>query len=211
MPDTISSPYILVFRTYVDKSQSGNALSISNTISFKGTAQERTSTSPNVSVKFQRGVGAAYGFTGSAAITKLDQTTGNPIAGAVFELFDPYGNVVQVSGDTDSSGKTFFDQLRYNVTYTVKEKSAPVGYELSEAEKPVTLDSSNPTAFLNFFNTRKTTNVNVKKTDENGNALKGAVFTLCDSTGIAITTTESGTDGIAEFENVPIGAYTIYN
>lgn len=210
MPDTISDPYILVFRTYVDKSQSGNALSISNTISFKGTAQERTSTSPNVSVKFQWGVGAAYGFTGSAAITKLDQTTGNPVAGAVFELLDPFGNVVQVSGQTDSNGKTSFDQLRYNVTYTVKEKSAPDGYELNDTEKTVTLDSSNTTAALSFSDTRKTTNVLAVKTDSNGNPLAGADFTLYDaSSGTALQNAVSGSDGVAEFSGVCYGSYKI--
>ncbi|HEX2939297.1 MAG TPA: SpaA isopeptide-forming pilin-related protein [Ruminiclostridium sp.] len=209
MPGTINSPYLLVFRTYIDKSGSDKNLSVSNTISFKGTAQARTSTSSPVSVKFQWGSGAAYGFTGSAAVKKVDLVTGQPVAGAVFELLDSYGNVVKVSDATNASGETTFDQLRYDAVYTIQEKSVPLEYEMDSLPQTVTVSSAHPNAALTFSDTRKTASVYAIKTDSKGNYLPGAEFTLYDGTGAAIQTAVSDSNGSAKFTGVYFGSYTV--
>ena len=66
---------------------------------------------------------------GSVAVTKKDAVTGAVLAGAVFELLDTVGNVLQTQ-TTDASGIAAFANLQPG-TYRVREKAAPEGYTVS--------------------------------------------------------------------------------
>lgn len=70
----------------------------------------------------------------SATVHKTDQATGNPLAGAVFELKDPTGMVLETL-TSDGSGKTTSHEhplLHPNGLYTIVEVEAPAGYLMSD-------------------------------------------------------------------------------
>ena len=202
----ITAPYILTFRTYVDKDQSGNDLSIPNTITFEGSSSGISSTSSAVAVYFQWGQGAAVTPTGSLIVNKKDSLTGSNVEGAEYELLDSYNNVVQVQ-TTNSGGNAEFDSLSYG-TYTVEESSAPDGYYSNNTSQTITVNSQNSQT-LNFTDSPKVDSIQVEKTDDLGNALSGASFTLYNSSGTAVSTQSTSVSGIAQFSNVEFGTYTV--
>jgi uncharacterized surface anchored protein len=212
MPTSINAPYLLVFRTYVSKDQSGASLSFSNTISFKGSATQNTSTVNSVAVHFQWGYGAAGSTpTGNVTVTKEDSESAH-LAGAVFELLDHYNNVVQISAPTDSSGTTTFYDVPYNtsgVSYTVKELTPPADYKLSTTSKEFTLTSSSDPGLSAFTDVLKTGTIEFTKLGYQGIKLANAGFTLYNSNGDTVATTTSSATGNVSFSGVQFGNYTI--
>ena len=96
-----------------------------------------------------------------------------------------------------------FTALPADGSYTVDELSVPEGYTKSIDGFTVTntlndiIESGEPTL----------PNLTVNKTDAEGKALAGAVFTLSGS-GYSISAT-SGADGKAVFSSIPVGSYTL--
>ncbi|MBE6156378.1 MAG: hypothetical protein E7161_01350 [Firmicutes bacterium] len=67
---------------------------------------------------------------GSFELTKTDFATGEPVAGALIEIYDELGNLV-FSGRTDNNGKILVKGLKYG-KYSFRETEAPVGYILND-------------------------------------------------------------------------------
>lgn len=112
---------------------------------------------------------------------------------------------------TDENGEALFENLPIG-KYTVTEdgSTVPAAY-LTADEQEVTVEY-NETAEVAFENIEKTGSIVVHKTTEGQRNIKGIRFIL---SGVSDTGREirieavTDKDGIAKFENVPIGTYTI--
>ena len=143
------------------------------------------------------------------SVLKTDKD-GKSLAGASFTLYNSSGNSIAtaVSGN---DGIALFTNLPINSSYTIKETSAPTGYELGTQIISFTLTNDKPLSFtvVNEKKAEKTGSIKILKTDAGGTVLGGAEFTLYDSSDKAIHTVVTKSDGTAEFSNVPEGDYTV--
>ncbi|WP_346929592.1 collagen binding domain-containing protein, partial [Clostridium sp.] len=213
LPSSTEEAYILTFRTnVVDKSKSP----FTNSISFKGTGIDGTSTSGSVNVIFQGAGGGGVGETGSIKVTKVDKNNENmKLEGAVFELLDKYQNVIKTSEPTGSNGEAIFDKLRFDIDYYVREKVAPTGYTLSSESYKFQLKNTQDKKNIayNYKDEKIAGEIEFFKTGENKTPLKGAEFTLYNLSDTSyinpIVTAISDENGKVQFKNVEYGEYTI--
>lgn len=145
---------------------------------------------------------------GGAAVFKTDDA-GNPVEGAVFELFADSECTESIeTAATNSSGRAFFGgsgtqsspyTLIENKTYYVKEKSAPAGLAADTEVYSVTI-KKDITSYINggepIVNVRKG-GIAISKTDDIGNPVSGAVFGLyrdaeCQTVIAEVSTDSSG-------------------
>ncbi|MEY7999714.1 SpaA isopeptide-forming pilin-related protein [Clostridium sp. Mt-5] len=216
-PDGFSGPFMLKFSTDIDPII--NNTTVNNSVQFVGTEVDQSADSAGVGVWVSNGGGGGSGQTGSIKVVKVSDDGITPLPGAVFELLDWTGSVKATSATTGTDGIALFDKLKYDIDYTIKEKTAPTGYNLSS--EPYTFQIHNAAdqkdITYNFTDTRKTGNVTFTKTGEDSDsaALSGAEFTLYRPDGDGITpvtdgsgnniTATSGSDGKVTFTNVPFG------
>lgn len=91
-------------------------------------------------------------FIDSALLHKVDETTGNPLAGAVFKLVDAKGRMVKENLTTDESGTIHSGVLRPG-DYAFIETKAPTGYVLDTTPVRFTVvDGQLVTLDLTMFN-----------------------------------------------------------
>lgn len=150
--------------------------------------------------------------SGSIKVTKT--TTGNlNIEGIKFFAtgISDTNKDLKFEAVTDENGVAMFDKLVIG-KYTVTEdgSTVPAAY-LTADEQEVTVEY-NETAEVAFENIEKTGSIVVHKTTEGQRNIEGIRFIL---SGVSDTGREirieavTDKDGIATFENVPIGTYTI--
>lgn len=142
-------------------------------------------------------------------VLKTDKD-GKKLAGAYFTLYDSNGNALATAA-SGNDGIALFTNIPIKKSYTIKEISAPAGYELSTQILSFSLSDEEPLSFT-FVNEKKADklgSINIIKTDESGKALSGAEFTLYDANGKAVGSAITKADGTAEFSNVPVGSYTV--
>lgn len=151
---------------------------------------------------------------GKITLTKTDVSTpAKPLVGAIFDLYDTTTSTdIGSFPATAIDGTTSLSNLQYG-TYTVKETKAPAGYHLNSTPKTVTIawgsNSTQACTFTDYLIVADTGSIKITKTDSSGNPLAGAGFTLYDSTGTAVQTNTSASDGTTGFYYVPIGKYTV--
>lgn len=154
---------------------------------------------------------------GDATVRKLDATTQDPLAGAVFECRDATGRPVASSPQTTGAdGIARFSGLAYG-KYTLKEISPPPAFELNSSEISFTI-SSNPDGKIHkhfstdFSDTQIPGSITLTKlaAGQPDKKLEGAIFQLRDATGAPIGAPQTtGADGVAKFTALPHGAYVI--
>ncbi|MFA9381846.1 MAG: collagen binding domain-containing protein, partial [Acetanaerobacterium sp.] len=154
--------------------------------------------------------GAGSGSTGQVRLSKVDADNPSvPLQGAVFELYNNRGGVVD-SGTTDENGEILFEDLQFR-NYVLKEISAPNGYLRGEEYK-FRLTSDQPSGEpleITYENQMGRGNVLVTKRSTKGSLLRGALFTLYDGSGTALATATSNSDGEVVFSDLVVGEYTI--
>lgn len=146
-------------------------------------------------------------------IEKGDKTQ-TMLAGAVYSVQnsegqsvkDVYGNIV---GDiTTLSTEPIILELPYG-SYQLVEKKAPEGYKINNA--PITFQVTENSKTVNVVAEDElvptTGNLIIKKTDENGNLLNGAKFSLMQGDKVIVTGISQ--DGLVSFNNIKAGTYTI--
>lgn len=139
-------------------------------------------------------------------ITKIDADTAAPLAGAVFEISELNGSVVN-SYTTDATGVVHTETLAPG-KYVVKEIKAPEGYVIDDASQIVDVVAGKATS-IRITNTKKTS-LQIWKMDEtNGNMLAGAHFSVQTTAGEHVTTVITGTDGIASVPTLTPGSYIV--
>lgn len=114
---------------------------------------------------------------GSVSVMKKDAVSGAALSGAVFELLDASGSVIQTL-TTGAGGTAAFSNLTPG-TYTIREKTAPQGYLISSPNTQTVTVTAGNTAAVTFTNDRSTSKIRIQKTDQlTGQALAGAEFTI---------------------------------
>ena len=139
-------------------------------------------------------------------LTKTDITGQKTLPGATIEVKDEQGKVIYRE-TTDANGQ--LPQIPVAPgTYTFKETYAPDGYALNEAEMRFTVDADgNVTGDTTIRDDY--TRFSLHKVDENGKPLSGVMFGLKKADGMLMMTAKTDAKGMATFEKVPFGTYTL--
>lgn len=139
-------------------------------------------------------------------LTKTDITGQKTLPGATIEVKDEQGKVIYRE-TTDANGQ--LPQIPVAPgTYTFKETYAPDGYALNESEMRFTLDADgNVTGDTTIRDDY--TRFSLRKADENGKPLAGVMFGLKKADGLLLMTAKTDAKGMATFEKVPFGTYTL--
>lgn len=130
--------------------------------------------------------------TSKVTITKIDDKTEKPLAGATFEVKDSSGKVVATWTSTTSSHVI---KNLPNGTYTLQETKAPDGYVLNDKVVEFTISDTNRNISIRFRNKEFERNATIIKIDSvTKDPVAGATLVVKDSTGKVIdefvTTTE---------------------
>ena len=139
-------------------------------------------------------------------LTKTDITGQKTLPGATIEVKDEQGKVIYRE-TTDANGQ--IPQIPVTPgTYTFKEVYAPDGYALNEAEMQFTVDADgNVTGDTTIRDDY--TRFSLRKVDESGKPLSGVMFGLKKADGMLMMTAKTDAKGMATFEKVPFGTYTL--
>lgn len=139
-------------------------------------------------------------------LTKTDITGQKTLPGANIEVKDEQGKVIYRE-TTDANGQ--IPQIPVTPgTYTFKEVYAPDGYALNEAEMRFTVDADgNVTGDTTIHDDY--TRFSLRKVDESGKPLAGVMFGLKKADGMLMMTAKTDAKGMATFEKVPFGTYTL--
>lgn len=114
---------------------------------------------------------------GSVAVTKKDAVTGAVLVGAVFELLDTAGNVLQTQ-TTGASSIASFANLQPG-TYRVREKAAPEGYTVSVTDTQNVTVTAGTVSTVAFANDVMTAKIRIVKKDQlTKQPLSGVEFTI---------------------------------
>ena len=139
-------------------------------------------------------------------LTKTDITGAETVPGAEIEVKNEQGEVIY-RAVTDENGE-IPDIPVTPGRYTFKEVLAPEGYALNETTCSFTVDEngqvSGDTVLHDDF-----TRFTLKKVGEHNEPLAGVAFSLKDERGAVVATALTDADGIAMFEKIPYGSYTV--
>ena len=139
-------------------------------------------------------------------LTKTDITGQKTLPGATIEVKDEQGNVMYRE-TTDANGQ--IPQIPVTPgTYTFKEVYAPDGYALNEAEMRFTVDADGNVTGDTMIRDDYT-RFSLRKVDESGKPLAGVMFGLKKEDGMLMMTAKTDAKGMATFEKVPFGTYTL--
>lgn len=136
-------------------------------------------------------------------ISKSDITNGKPVVGAEMQIKDAEGNIVKEWTTTD---KPHYIEYLPVGDYVLIEKTAPLGYVVSEEVK-FTVEETGEIQKVDMKDDY--TKVEILKTDEKGNPLKGAKLSLLDKEGNVVVKWVT-TDSPYHMERVPEGDYILH-
>jgi hypothetical protein len=185
----------------------GKAYAVSRSSGQSSTAQMKDLVGPgNVNIR----------NCGSVAVTKLGSDGGSQ-AGAVFTLYSGTGTGGTVVGtctvQASGSCTPLFADLPVG-TYTLDETTVPAGYD-KDPTLPFSFSvAAGESKALTFTDPARPATANVRKTDDAGAAVPGAVFTLytgANTSGTAVGTCTTDAAGVCQppFTGLAAGTYTI--
>ena len=138
-------------------------------------------------------------------VAKVEADTGDLVAGATLQLLDSSYEVVKTW--TSSTNYQVFDDLEEGVYY-VRETVAPSGYLVNENLQKITIDSSHPTATVDFENEKTT--VRLGKVDAvTGNYIAGATLRLSREDGNMEPVTFMSENKATVFRGLATGVYVL--
>ncbi|MBK0039324.1 MULTISPECIES: SpaA isopeptide-forming pilin-related protein [unclassified Enterococcus] len=154
---------------------------------------------------------------GHARVRKVDETTGEALAGAVF-LFTTSDNQSR-EFTTNAQGIAEWRDLMHDTEVTMEEIKAPTGYVLNKTPQKITI-RANETTTATFDNRAQLGTITIDKSGvefdkdmPNGNyTLAGNVFEIyegTDTNGNLVDTITTDANGIAKSRNLPLGTYTV--
>ena len=125
-------------------------------------------------------------------VTKVDANNGQKLAGAFIRL-KHISTGQEYSGETGADGKVYFGLIPPG-NYYVEEVQAPFGYVLNDTRYPLELKTGE-LATLTLPNYRKD-GLYVRKVDENGKPIAGAVFELRRGSGEVLLRDTTDSNGL---------------
>uniref|UniRef100_UPI000AF41BEC MSCRAMM family protein n=1 Tax=Bacillus sp. JCM 19034 TaxID=1481928 RepID=UPI000AF41BEC len=146
---------------------------------------------------------------GAVELTKVDDVTGEPLAGAVFNIVDENGEIVKENVMTGESGRIVVDNLRPG-HYQFIEVRAPEHYVLDETPLSFEIEHSQQTAVeVRKENQLISGSVELVKIDvDTEELLEGAIFRLEDAEGNVLEEAlETDKNGRIVVENLRPGNY----
>lgn len=144
---------------------------------------------------------------GVLQITKIEKKAKNPIQGAVFEIYDKDGKVVEKI-ITDASGIATSSQLPKG-TYTYKEISVPDGYIMDTETRTFSITETNSVVRETITNERIVGKLQLLKIGDDGEKpLAGAEFEVYDSNKKVVAKLITDKDGKATSPDLGKGSYT---
>lgn len=163
--------------------------------------------------------------TSTVTIYKIDKDSGDPIPGAVFDLYDRNGTIVATDVVTDGQGQAVISNVSISLTddekYYLVESSVPDGYmldidcfeyvrALNKWAIPVLITSDNETIVATNDADAELGEVVIQKQDATtGDLLAGAVFGLYNAAGdLVVTSPATDNTGFVKFY-APTGTYTV--
>lgn len=153
------------------------------------------------------GVAVLSNFNSIATIEiiKIDRTTGALLSGAVFGIFNEFGQILfEITTDFDGRAKIQVPSGRY----IIRELVSPPGYIVEIPEQFVDAFPGSVT-FLEFFNIRAVSENYIQKIDaETSLPIPGVQFDVFDEFGNLVQSVITDSNGIAVIF-VPPGLYTI--
>ncbi|SFG85159.1 SpaA isopeptide-forming pilin-related protein [Sporolactobacillus nakayamae] len=153
----------------------------------------------------------AVNYQGSAELTKVD-SDGNGLEGAEFKIIDADGKTVQDQLKSDKDGKVTADGLAPG-DYSFIETKAPEGYLINSDKIAFTIADhakGTPTVVKAADAVNYKGSVELKKVDQDGNGLEGAVFNLLDKDGKVVREgLTSNTDGLIKADGLAPGDYQL--
>ncbi|MEC0599318.1 SpaA isopeptide-forming pilin-related protein [Bacillus spizizenii] len=153
--------------------------------------------------------GIAINYKGSVELTK-ENTEGQKLEGAVFNIVDQEGNTVQEELTSDKDGKVKASGLAPG-RYAFVETKAPSGYVLNTEKKEFTISESaagkpepaEAGIVVNYLGS-----VQLTKEDQDGKGLAGAVFKITDTNRETVRDDlVSKEDGKIEVDGLAPGSY----
>ena len=153
---------------------------------------------------------------GNARVRKVDETTKQPLAGAVFRFATSTGQVQEIM--TNADGYATWNELLVDTKVTIQEIKAPDGYILDTTPHTMTIKANETTTIIKD-NQEQLANLRVIKEDEEtGNTpqgaaqLIGAVYELTNGQGETVgQITMEETEGIVQgqIKALKLGTYTL--
>lgn len=144
---------------------------------------------------------------GVLQITKIEKKAKTPIQGAVFEIYDKDGKVVEKI-ITDASGIATSSELPKG-TYTYKEISVPDGYIMDTETRTFSITETNSVVRETITNERIVGKLQLLKIGDDGEKpLAGAEFEVYDSNKKAVAKLITDKDGKAASPDLGKGSYT---
>lgn len=145
--------------------------------------------------------------TAALKIVKVDDIEGAPIKGAVFEILNSKGKVIDTI-TTDSNGVATSTNLEIG-KYYYREKSVPNGYVLDNKKYEFSIDSEKIVE-KKVVNKVKEGSIKVIKLDgDSKTPLKGAKFEVYDVNGNVVGKLTTNSKGEATISKLTVGAYTL--
>ena len=195
-----SKKYYVTYDTTTpnDGSKVQNMVSVAKadgTLVTRRTNTTETTFTASATSLFSGTIEASSAYT--VKVSKVDEKTLNPVAGAVYVITDPDANTVEVT--TDAEGHAVspqFDEKYAGKEFKIKEKTAPEGYELDETEYTVTLGQDRSI-------------LHVKDTPKEEETTTTTRTTTTEETTVT-TVEETSTTITEELPNTGTGNQTIY-
>ncbi len=148
---------------------------------------------------------------GSLLISKVDEATNQPLAGARFKVTTSGGTVVGNSNGefvTDNNGEVLVSNLKPD-SYVVTELEAPKGYVRDDTPKTVKVGTDGGTYRLKFTN-KALSGIKIIKTDSVTNApLEGVQFAVSKMNGEKIGSYKTDKEGMVYIGGLEDGWYTV--
>ncbi|MBR3298536.1 MAG: hypothetical protein IKI64_04960 [Clostridia bacterium] len=145
-------------------------------------------------------------FKGKLAVKKIDEHTGEGLAGVVYEVKDSDGKPV-CTLTTNRVGYAESDYLPAG-TYYLKEIEAPAGYIISDEVYSVTITTGNSEPVVIQITNRKNEVIISKFDIASSEPLAGAAFSIYDANGELFASGVTDENGEIRLSGLPTGRYT---
>lgn len=142
----------------------------------------------------------------SVTIYKIDEKSGDPLAGAKFEIRS--GNTIIATETTDKDGKITLTKIPAG-TYSFKEVEAPNGYAIDKTNHQFTIAPDGKVSGTTHVSNAKISVSFYKRDLTTGAVLQGATFVIKDANGVEVISATTDANGKITLSKLPAGKYTV--